>query len=148
MVYPLWVYRQWIYAEWSVLRGEPVGVGELTVARQGIMLVLMRRRSLLRPVALLALAQLGAVTTGLPSHSHDGSETVGIESPDHHGHGVQLVDQGPRVAGGVVAFIVPPAAAVHFGAPPTNAAAPVTEAPRPRDRGPPASIPRAPPILL
>ena len=102
------------------------------------MLVLMRRRSLLRLEALLALALLGAVTTGLPSHSHEGSETVGIESPDHHGHGVQLVDQGPRVAGVVVAFVAPPAAAVHFGVPPTNAAAPATEAPLPRDRGPPA----------
>lgn len=109
------------------------------------MLPPMRRSPLLRLHALLAAALLWATATGLPSHSHDAGEAAGIESPDRHGHGVQLVEQGPRVIAGMPVFAPSRAPAVDWAAPVAHTALPSPAEGRPHDRAPPSSRPRAPP---
>ena len=59
----------------------------------------MRRSSSERLLSCLLLLILGALGTGLPSHSHGvpGDDVIELVAPDHHGHGVILTEQTDRL---------------------------------------------------
>ncbi len=112
----------------------------------------MRLSGPLRTVtAFCLLALLGALGTGLPSHHHEGhgshlDRTLSVTDGDHHSHGAQLVEQEDRTTSGSPHIAVAASGEVHL----TPPAGPTTEAndaelPRPTDRAPPPSAPRAPP---
>jgi hypothetical protein len=108
----------------------------------------MRRSATFRLEALIVLGLLGAIATGVPSHGHGEGYSVGIESPDHHGHGVQLVDTGPRITVGSSVFVASDGVAVAW-IPPVAISTPLGLDERlPRDRSPPPARPRAPPLAL
>ncbi|MDT8370348.1 MAG: hypothetical protein RQ745_14160, partial [Longimicrobiales bacterium] len=64
----------------------------------------MRRTRPLRSTAALLLVLSGALSTGLPSHHHEGAEPaedeVRVVSTDHHSHGTELVEQDKRTPAG------------------------------------------------
>jgi hypothetical protein len=104
--------------------------------------------------ALSLLALLGALGSGLPSHSHvDRQVPVGQDShvvaADHHTHGTQLVEQDERAPSGCPRLAEFPAVAVAVTAAVVSAVqVPDTDVPRPRERAPPPGAPRAPPFAL
>ena len=104
--------------------------------------------------ALCLLVLLGALGTGLPSHSHFAGE-AGTErdshavTHDHHSHGTQLVDQDHRAPSGGLQVAVVVAVVVAFD-PPVDAVvdADDTHVLRPMERAPPPGAPRAPPFSV
>lgn len=103
--------------------------------------------------ALCLLVLLGALGTGLPSHSHASGDTAvdrdaHVVAADHHSHGTQLVEQDERAASvgpqlavlQAVTEIVPPAVVMAVQTAPT-------ERLRPMERAPPPGAPRAPPLV-
>jgi len=113
------------------------------------MIVAMRRSPSQRLLSGLLLLILGALGTGLPSHSHRlaGDDSHQLVASEHHDHGVVLTEQTDRIPSG------PPSLAVLTE---TTALAdrPVLKVPDavrrelelPRERAPPSTSPRAPPL--
>lgn len=104
--------------------------------------------------ALCLLSLLGALGTGLPSHSHPGvkpSSEPGAQvlTADHHSHGTQLVEQDERAPAGsqqLAARSAVTTAAVRVAW--TVVAAPEANVLRPMERAPPPGAPRAPPFVV
>ena len=94
---------------------------------------------------------LGALGTGLPSHSHQVDDGGLMEwvPPDHHGHGVVLMDPTDRIPATPGAFTVP-TATTAFETVPIFAAIQVPPLQRdaPHERAPPSASPRAPPLPI
>lgn len=104
--------------------------------------------------ALCLLVLLGALGTGLPSHSHvDREVPAGQDSQviaaDHHSHGTQLVAQDDRAPSGGPQLAEPPAGtAATVSAVVPAVQPPQADAPRPMERSPPPGAPRAPPFAV
>jgi hypothetical protein len=113
----------------------------------------MRIPEFLRSTTVLCLlVLLGALGTGLPSHSHASGETAvnrnsHVVAADHHSHGTQLLEQdertpsvGPQlvVCSAIDVTLAPAVAALVQSAP--------TDMLRPMERAPPPGAPRAPPF--
>ncbi len=94
---------------------------------------------------------LGALGTGLPSHSHrvDDAGHVELVPPDHHGHGVVLTDPSEGIPTTPGAFTVPTTTKA-FETVPIFAAIQVPPLQRdaPHERAPPSASPRAPPLPI
>lgn len=113
----------------------------------------MRIPEFLRSATALCLfVLLGALGTGLPTHSHASGETAVdrdsyVVAPDHHSHGTQLVPQHERVpsVGPQLAVSYPVAVTVVL---PVLAVVRTvqTDMLRPMERAPPPGAPRAPPF--
>ena len=99
----------------------------------------------------LLLVLLGALGTGLPSHSHrmDDAGHVELVPPDHHGHAVLLTDQSDRIPTVPGTFAVP-TTTTAFETVPIFAAIQVPPLQRdaPHERAPPSASPRAPPLPI
>ena len=111
----------------------------------------MRRSSSIRFLSCLLLLILGALATGLPSHSHrvPGDDFVELVAPDHHGHGVILTEQTDRVP--TIAVLYPvPAGTIRLVDRPVlvASAAPPPQGDLPNERAPPSTSPRAPPLPI
>lgn len=104
--------------------------------------------------ALCLLVLLGALGTGLPSHSHaDGEVPVErgshVVAADHHSHGTQLVEQDERAtSGGPQLAMLSGAVAVAAPAVITFVQTTHTDVLRPMERAPPPGAPRAPPSAV
>ena len=111
----------------------------------------MRRSLSQRLLSCLLLLILGALATGLPSHSHGGAgyEFVELVAPDHHGHGVILTEQTDRVPTIAVLFAVP-AGTIRLADRPlaVASAVPPHQGDLPNERAPPSTSPRAPPLPI
>lgn len=94
---------------------------------------------------------LGALGTGLPSHSHRVDDGGAMEwvPPDHHGHGVVLTDSSDRIPTTPGTFTVL-STTTAFEAVPIFAAiqAPPPQRDAPHERAPPSASPRAPPLPI
>jgi hypothetical protein len=125
----------------------------LTSVLESVMISVMwfSRRFRSRTAA-VAAALILVLSTGAPTHHHEGSAgehgTVVI-GPDHHSHGTILVDQGDRVTSSGPEIAVPAVGRMEAVAPqviPIFVTRTVTV--RPRERAPPPNrSPRAPPHL-
>lgn len=110
------------------------------------------RKFLQSATAVCLLVLLGALGTGLPSHSHASGETPvdrdsHVVAADHHHHGTQLIEQGERAPSVGPQFGVSYPAAVTLA--PTVVAvveSAQTDLLRPMERAPPPGAPRAPPF--
>jgi hypothetical protein len=112
----------------------------------------MIRRSVRSITAVLLVALLGILNSGVPSHSHETDRPAAMHdhatiSADSHSHGVILLDVEERVPSTSAQV---PALAIRIEA--TSVVAPdrrlhtFEAAPlRPSERGPPPAAPRAPP---
>ncbi len=111
----------------------------------------MRRSSAHRLLSCLLLLILGALGTGLPSHSHgvSGADVIELVAPDHHGHGVVLTEQTdrlptvnvlPAVPAGTTSIVDHAVLAVPIVPPP--------QGDFPHERAPPSTSPRAPPLSI
>jgi len=114
------------------------------------MLLMTRARIIRSATAVVLLGLLGVLSTGLPSHHHEGWADRGTEprlsSPDHHTHGTELVEQDQRVPSGGVQLLPSPLASFDLPAPRVVWSTIVRDAPlRPTQRAPPPDAPRAPP---
>ena len=109
----------------------------------------MRRSSSQRLLTCLLLLVLGALAAGLPSHSHGVAGVVELVAPDHHGHGVILTEQTDRVPTVVVPHAVP-AGTLRIADRPVLVAStvPPVQTDLPRERAPPSTSPRAPPLPI
>ncbi len=110
----------------------------------------MRRSSAHRLLSCLLLLILGALGTGLASHSHEvaGEDAIELVPPDHHGHGVVLTEQTDRLPTVAVAHAVPAAGTTRTVDRPVLVAGedPPAQSDLPHERAPPSTSPRAPPI--
>jgi len=110
----------------------------------------MHRPDIARALALVLALLLVVTSSGMPSHDHgDGERTPVLADPDHHDHGVQLVDQSDRVRSEVgSAVALPPAAAIGLSLVPvdTDEVIRTSTLPVMGGRAPPPSQPRAPPV--
>ncbi len=111
----------------------------------------MRRSPSQRLISGLLLLILGALGTGLPSHSHgvardDGQQLV---APDHHDHGVVLTEQTDRIPASPMSLAVL-AETAALADPPVILTPDVVhrELDLPRERAPPSTSPRAPPLSI
>ncbi len=114
-----------------------------------IMILAMRRSPSQRLLSGLLLLILGALGTGLPSHSHRvaGDDSYQLVAPEHHDHGVVLTEQTDRIPAGPISLAVP-AETTALADPPVVIALDVVrrELDLPRERAPPSASPRAPPL--
>ncbi len=97
----------------------------------------------------LLLVILGALGTGLPSHSHKMDDTGHLElvPPDHHGHAVILTDQSDRIPTIPGTFAVPATTTALMAVPIFTAVEiPPLQRDAPHERAPPSTSPRAPPL--
>jgi len=110
----------------------------------------MHRRNVARIQTLLLAVVLAATSTGMPSHHHgDGERTPVLADADHHGHGVQLVDQSDRLRTEIGSMAAIPAAQMTSAgiAPIENVDVLVPSSlPVIGGRAPPPARPRAPPV--
>ena len=99
----------------------------------------------------LLLLILGALGTGLPSHSHrmDDADFVELVAPDHHGHAVVLTDQSDRIPT-MVGTLAVPTTTTGLAFSPTLGATEVPPLHRdpPHERAPPSTSARAPPLPI
>jgi hypothetical protein len=97
----------------------------------------------------LLLLLLGALGTGLPTHSHgiDEGDLDELVAPDHHDHGVVLTDQSERIPTLADAFAVGATAAALATLPIVGSiqVRPLHRDP-PHERAPPSNSSRAPPL--
>ena len=111
----------------------------------------MRRSSSHRLLSCLLLLILGALGTGLPSHSHGvaGDDHVELVAPDHHGHGVILTEQTDRIPT-VAVQLAMPAGTMRIADRPVlvTFTVPPPQGDLPRERAPPSTSPRAPPLSI
>ena len=113
------------------------------------MIFAMRRSPFQRLLASLLLLILGALGTGLPSHSHrvanDASQQ--LVAPEHHDHVVVLTEQTDRIPAGPTLLTVL-AETTALADPPVVIISDVVrrELDLPRERAPPSTSPRAPPL--
>ncbi len=129
-----------------------ISVGpRLTQPGVPIKILVMRRSPSQRLLSGLLLLILGALGTGLPSHSHRvaGDDSYRLVAPEHHDHGVVLTEQGDRMPTG------PPSLALltettALADPPVVIRPDVVrrELDLPRERAPPSTSPRAPPLPI
>jgi hypothetical protein len=94
-------------------------------------------------------ALIGALSSGLPSHHHEGSEPgPRLVDAGHHGHGVQLTEQTDRLKSELVApgLPAPRVLLAQDDAPVIEAVAAPAIEPAPLGRPPPSDRPRAPPV--
>jgi len=111
----------------------------------------MLPRRLLRLSAIVLLALMGVLTSGVPSHHHGEAGRVPIlEDAGHHGHGIQLVDQADRLTSDGVVAALPSAPLVEVGdlAPVTVGTDVPAIQPVATGRAPPSDRPRAPPLSV
>lgn len=111
----------------------------------------MRPRPLVRLQALLLAALVGALTSGVPSHHHAESDLRPVlADADHHGHGVQLVDQSERLTSQMIAVALPSAPTLRLGEdlPTTDLTFQPARQPVIGGRPPPTDQPRAPPVSV
>ena len=111
----------------------------------------MRRSSSHRLLSSLLLLILGALGTGLPSHSHgpSGEGVIELVAPDHHGHGVILTEQTDRIPTVAVPHAMP-AGTMSIADRPVLVAStdPPPQGDLPHERAPPSASPRAPPLPI
>ena len=111
----------------------------------------MRRSPSQRLISGLLLFILGALGTGLPSHSHGvaGDDSQQLVAPDHHDHGVVLTEQTDRIPAGPTSLAVL-AETTALADPPVVLTPDVVrrELDLPRERAPPSTSPRAPPLPI
>ncbi len=116
-----------------------------------IMIPAMRRSPSQRLLSGLLLLILGALGTGLPSHSHRvaGDDRQQLVAPEHHDHGVVLTEQTDRMPTGPTSLAVL-AETTALADPPVVIAPDVVrrELNLPRERAPPSNSPRAPPLPI
>jgi len=109
----------------------------------------MRPRPILRLQALVLVALIGALTTGLPSHHHEGADHGPVVSDaGHHTHGVQIVDHAERLASQVISATLSSAPTLQLDEDLlVRAQRSLTKSkPIPRGLPPPSDQPRAPPV--
>ncbi len=111
----------------------------------------MRRSSSERLLSCLLLLILGALGTGLPSHSHRvaGDDVLELVAPDHHGHGVILTEQTDRIPTVAGSYALPAGTTKIADRPVLVATAdPPSQGDLPHERAPPSTSPRAPPLPI
>ena len=113
------------------------------------MILAMRRSHSQRLLSGLLFLILGALGTGLPSHSHRvaGDDSQQLVASEHHDHGVVLTEQTDRIPAGPTSLAV--LAETTALADPPLVVAPDgvrRELDLPRERAPPSTSPRAPPL--
>ncbi len=111
----------------------------------------MRRSRLHKLMSGLLLFLLGALGTGLPTHSHgiDDGHLAELVAPDHHGHSVILTDQSDRIPTMPGTFAVPTTTTALVAVPVFTAVqAPPLQRDAPQERAPPSTSPRAPPLPI
>ena len=115
------------------------------------LIFVMRRSPSQRLLSGLLLLILGALGTGLPSHSHRvaGDDSQQLVASEHHDHGVVLTEQTDRIPAGPTSLAVPAEGTV-LADPPVALAPDVVrrELDPPRERAPPSTSPRAPPLPI
>ena len=116
-----------------------------------IMILAMRRSPSQRLISGLLLLILGALGTGLPSHSHGvaGENSPRLVAPDHHDHGVVLTEQTDRIPAGPTSLAVL-TETTALADPPVVLTPDLVhrELNLPRERAPPSTSPRAPPLPI
>ena len=115
------------------------------------MILAMQRSPPQRLLSGLLLLILGALGTGLPSHSHRvaGDDSQQLVAPDHHEHGVILTEQTDRIPTVAVQHALPAATTTIAHRPVLVAAAdPPPQGDLPNERAPPSTSPRAPPLPI
>lgn len=114
----------------------------------------MRTRKIVRSGTALGLvAVLAALSTGLPSHHHARAVPVDPQphavSGDHHGHGVELVEQAERVPQVLPSLTAVPMLVAEASMSVRAVPRPGAEKPfPPTGRSPPPVTPRAPPRII
>jgi hypothetical protein len=99
--------------------------------------------------AALLIGLMTAVSSGLPSHHHDGAEVgPALADAGHHGHGTQILEQSDRQTSEIfgVALPPPPTARLEEAAVPVVVPFATTSRLLATGRSPPSSRPRAPPV--
>ena len=123
----------------------------LTQPSRPIMILVMRRSPSQRLLSGLLLLILGALGTGLPSHSHRvaGDDSDQLVAPEHHDHGVVLTEQTDRMPTVAVPHAMP-AGATRIADRPVLVAYtdPTPQGDLPHERAPPSTSPRAPPLPI
>lgn len=111
----------------------------------------MRHSSFHKLLSCLLLLILGALGTGLPSHSHGVSvdDVIELVAPDHHGHGVILTEQTDRIPTVAVPHAMPAGTTTIADRPVLVASLdPTPQGDLPQERAPPSTSPRAPPLSV
>jgi hypothetical protein len=110
----------------------------------------MNRRVILRAQALALAVVLAGTSTGMPSHHHGDDElTPVLADADHHGHGVQVVEQSDRLRTEIGSVDAVPAMAttgVGIAAVEKVDLLVPSSLPVIGGRAPPPARPRAPPV--
>ena len=123
----------------------------LTQPSLPVIILAMRRSPSQRLLSGLLLLILGALGTGLPSHSHRlaGDDSYQLVAPEHHDHGVVLTEQTDRMPTGPTSLAVLAETTV-LADPPVVITPDVVrhELNLPRERAPPSNSPRAPPLPI
>lgn len=111
----------------------------------------MRPRPIVRFQALVLVALIGGLSSGLPSHHHERPDRGPVlADAGHHAHGMQLVDPTERLTSHAIVAALPAGATIDVGegAPTATMAVERASPPAARGRAPPSDRPRAPPVSV